>query len=154
VTRRTLPLVIAPGAALLAAGLIAARLHFEPPTVPVYAIAADAGEVVLRPGADFEMELHPTAPVLGAVGARGFLLRGEQVRPWDPPFVVGRDGSVRISGSVEKLFAGIPPGEWEVAVAVGRPETLPTAPRDVLRAREVDAGATAWRLVRERVVVP
>jgi hypothetical protein len=54
---------------------------------------------------------------------------------------------VRISGPVDSLFAGVPPGPWQVAVAVGRPETLPTAPRDVLRARDSDGGTTAWRLV-------
>jgi hypothetical protein len=39
-----------------------------------------------------------------------------------------------------------------VAVSVGRPEVLPTAPRDVLEARARDhGGPTAWRLVVERV---
>jgi hypothetical protein len=91
--------------------------------------------------------------VTGAVAVRGFLLRGDEVRPWDPPFEVSRDGSVRVSGPVDALFKGVPAGEWEVALAVGRPEALPTAPRDVLRARDPDAGSQAWRLLRRRVVL-
>ena len=89
----------------------------------------------------------------GAVAARGFLLRGDEVQAWDPPFTVDRDGTIRLDGPVEALFAGVPPGPWDIAVAVGRPETLPTAPRDVLRARDAGAGDAAWRLVREHVVL-
>jgi hypothetical protein len=97
------------------------------------------------------MELRPTAPVEGAVGARGFLVRDNVVRPWDAPFVVDRDGTVRIAGAVDSLFAGVPSGEWDIAVAVGRPENLPTAPRDVLRARDSSGGgAASWHLVVER----
>jgi hypothetical protein len=77
---------------------------------------------------------------------------------------VDRDGSLRISGSVDALFAGVPAGPWEIAVAVGRPENLPASPRDVLRARDLDAtraprdaspdaGAAAWHLVVQRVLV-
>jgi hypothetical protein len=59
---------------------------------------------------------------------------------------------VRITGPSAALFAGVPEGSWDVAVSVGRPEVLPTAPRDVLEARTHDRGsAAAWRLVIERV---
>jgi hypothetical protein len=56
---------------------------------------------------------------------------------------------------VDALFAGVPAGPWEVAIAVGRPETLPTAPRDILRARDGGAAGAdaAWRLVRQRIVL-
>jgi hypothetical protein len=109
--------------------------------VPAYVVAGaerqrDSGEVELRRGSTFAMELRPSARVEGAVGARGFLLRGDVVRPWDAPFVVDRDGTVRVAGAVDALFAGVPSGPLEIAVAVGRPENLPTAPRDVLRERE------------------
>jgi hypothetical protein len=99
------------------------------------------------------MDLRPSAPVDGAVAARAFLLRGDAVRPWSIPFAVERDGTVRIVGPVDTLFAGVPSGAWEVAIAVGRPENLPTDPRDVLHARDraADSGAAAWHLVRERV---
>jgi hypothetical protein len=147
--------LLVPAATVAAGALIALRMHFEPPTVPPYTLAGAADGVLLAPGARFEVDLRPTAPVTGAVAARAFLVRGGEVRPWDPPFSVSTDGSVRISGTVGALFAGVPAGEWEIAVAVGRPEVLPTAPRDVLRARAEDGrhpeAAAAWHLVRERV---
>ena len=144
-------LVIVPAAAAVAVVLVALRLHFQPPTVPVFTVPDAGDETPLRPGERFEFYARPEAPVTGAIGARGFLLRDDQVRPWDPPFTVERDGAIHIAGPVDKLFAGVPEGPWEVAVAVGRPENLPTAPRDVLRGREQDAGSLSWRLVRQRV---
>ncbi len=109
---------------------------------------------MLRPGGRFQVDLRPDAHVEGAIAARAFLLRDGQVRPWDPPFEVTRDGSVRIAGPVDALFAGVPSGPWEIAVAVGRPETLPTAPKTILRARDdaaSETGDAAWRLVRGSV---
>jgi len=144
-------LLLVPAAAAVAAGLVAIRVHFEPPTVPGYSLANDAGDVALGPGTAFEMVLRPASPVRGAIGARAFLLRGNDVRPWDAPSSVGLDGSVRIAGPVDVLFAGVPAGKWEIAVAVGRPEVLPTAPRDITRSRDADARPSAWRLVRERI---
>jgi hypothetical protein len=76
------------------------------------------------------------------------------VRAWDPPVDVLRDGTVRIAGASAEVFAGVPDGLWDVAVSVGRPETLPTAPRDILEARARDHGdAAAWRLGVERVLL-
>jgi len=144
-------LALVPAAAVVAAGLVALRLHFEPPTIPAYSLAADGGEAVLRPGASFEMVIAPASPVKGAIGARAFLLRGGEVRPWNVPASVGLDGSVRIAGQVDTLFAGVPPGTWEIAVAVGRPEVLPTAPRDILASTAADTRPSAWRAVRERI---
>jgi hypothetical protein len=154
VSRNPIALVLVPGAAAVAVGLVSLRLHFQPPTVPAFAVAgAQADAVELTPGGQFQVELRPEQPVTGAIAARGFLLQGDTVRPWDPPFSVDRDGTVRITGPVDTLFARVPAGAWEVAVAVGRPETLPTAPNDVLRARAQQPDAVGWRLVRERVVL-
>jgi hypothetical protein len=148
-------LVILPAAVAVAVGLVGLRMYFQPPTVPDFAIArrppGSPDQVSLSPGGQFEVEVRPGAPVTGAIAARGFLLRGDEVRAWDPPFTVAADGTVRIAGAVDTLFAGVPAGDWEVAVAVGRPETLPTAPNDILRARGEDPRALSWRLVRERV---
>jgi hypothetical protein len=153
-SRNKIALVLVPGAAAVAVALVSLRLHFQPPTVPEFARAdATQDEVTLDPGGRFELELRPQVPVIGAIAARGFLLRGDTVRAWDPPFSVARDGTVRIAGPVDALFAGVPPGAWEVAVAVGRPETLPTAPNDVLRARGPQPESVSWRLVRERVLL-
>jgi hypothetical protein len=145
-------LLLVPAAAAIAAGLVVVRMHFEPPTVPAFAIAGGDGESAAVAGGRFQIEARPVTPVQGAIGARAFLVRGDEVRPWDPPFTVDPDGSVRIDGPVDALFAGVPAGTWDVALAVGRPEVLPTAPRDVLRAREGGgAERAAWRLVHKRV---
>jgi hypothetical protein len=150
--RNRAALLLAPAASTVAVVLMLLRLHFEPPAVPAYSVrpAAPAAGIVLRRGGSFAVDLHPDSPVVGAVAARGFLLQGESVHPWDPPFSVDVDGEVRIAGSVAALFAGVPDGAWEVAVAVGRPEMLPTAPRDVLRARGGTSPDT-WHLAWERV---
>jgi hypothetical protein len=150
-SQNKIALVLVPGAALVAAGLVTLRLHFQPPTVPTFAIADARDGESIGPGDPFALEIHPQRALEGAIAARGFLLRGDDVRPWDPAFTVATDGTVRIAGPVDTLFAGVPSGPWEIAVAVGRPETLPTAPNDVLRARDQDAGDLSWRLVRERV---
>jgi hypothetical protein len=145
-------LALVPLTIATATGLIALRLRFQPPTVARYVDADDRGdEVAIVAGGHFEIEVHPAGAVQGAVGARGFLLRGDDVRPWDPPFSVSRDGTVQIAGPVDEIFAGVPPGPWEVAVAVGRPELLPTAPNDVLRARRHTDRPGGWHLVVERI---
>jgi hypothetical protein len=150
-------LLLAPGAGAVAVVMVLLRLHFQPPTVPAYTLtnSVDAEPVTVSRGGRFDLELRPTAPVTGAIGARGFLLQGDTVRPWDPPFTVDPDGAVHIAGPASALFAGVGAGAWDVEVAVGRPETLPTAPRDVLRARDATAAESArtasWRLVRRRI---
>ncbi len=147
-----LAVLVVPAAVGATGVLLALRMHFQPPTVPPYVLAVPSDLTVLRPGGLFELELRPTETVTGAVGARAFLVRGSEVRPWEPSFEVARDGSVRLAGAVDSLFAGVPAGDWEIDVAIGRPETLPAAARDVLRGRDADAGA-AWHVVRERIRV-
>jgi hypothetical protein len=152
--RSVIALLLVPAAILVTASLLLLRLRMEPPTVPGYAlVAGDADTIVLHAGGRFQLVVQPEGAVTGAVAARGFLLRGDDVQAWDPPFTVDRDGTIRLDGPVEALFAGVAPGPWEVAVAVGRPETLPTAPRDVLRARDAGARDAAWRLVRKHIVL-
>jgi hypothetical protein len=156
--------VLLVGAAIAGAlALVALRLHFQPPTVPAYAVqgATPGSKLVVAQNRDLRLDLVPAAPVQGAVAARGFLLRGDEVRPWDPPFSVDRGGAVHLSGRGDALFAGVPEGDWEIAIAVGRPEVLPTAPRDVLRARGSDPQRSpaaaepeaGWRLVRQPIVL-
>ena len=147
---RAIALLLVPAAIALAVVLLVMRVRLEPPTVPPFELL-DGGTAVIHPGGRFVMEVEPVGQVVGAVGVRGYLVQGDTVRPWDPPVDVVRGGTVHIEGPVDRLFAGVPPGEWDVALAVGRPETLPRAPVDVLQARGTDAGAAAWRLVRMRV---
>ena len=148
--------ILLPLAAILATVAIFLRLHFQPPTVPGYSLDGDAGpEVVLGPGAAFEMVARPSSPPAGNVGAKGFLLRGGDNRPWDAPYTTDVDGTVRIGGPVSQVFKGIPAGAWDVAVAVGRPETLPSMPADVERPREPTGGGApaAFHVVHQRVML-
>ncbi len=150
---RVVSLLLLSTAVAGAGALLLFRLHFQPPTVPAYELAeAATGEREVMRGGAFVMDLRPTGPVLGAVAARAFLVHDDVVRPWIVPFTAQRDGSVEIAGGVDSLFSGVPAGSWEIAVAVGRPENLPTDPREILRARTGDGGgAAAWHLVRERI---
>lgn len=151
---RVVAILLVPAAAVVAVVAIVLRMHFQPPTVPMYSLATDAGaEMTLRPGMAFELVARPTAHAAGVVAAKGFLFRGEERRPWDPPFTVDVDGTVRISGPVEALFKGVPSGTWDVAVALGRPETLPSMPGDVQRARDTDGRPAAWHVIRQRVIL-
>jgi hypothetical protein len=135
-----------------AVALIGLRLHFQPPTVPEYVSDTASEELLLARASLLDLRLRPVAPVRGAIGARAFLMRDNEVRPWDPPFSVTQDGAVRITGAVATILAGVPAGPWEIAVAVGRPEVLPTAPSDLVRERERPARRRAgWRLVRQRI---
>jgi hypothetical protein len=155
---RAVAVLLVPAAVVVALLLVWLRVRFQPPTLPPY-VGGDEGDggqvaptpVTLVPGGRFEMDVRPTAPVQGAVAARGFLLRGDDVRPWDPPFAVSADGVVRIAGPVDELFSGVPQGSWQVAIAVGRPEFLPTAPHDVLRARDQGSETATWHLVLKPV---
>jgi hypothetical protein len=161
--RNAIAYFLVPSAIVMAAGLILLRLHFQPPTVPRYEMTflrtpetpsgpiTPAEELALPESAELEIEIHPTAPVRGAVGARAFLLRGDELRPWDPPFTAALDGSIRIAGRVDELFRTVPRGSWDVAVAVGRPEVLPTVPHDILQRRDHDPMEAGWHLVHKRI---
>ncbi len=153
-TGRVAGVLLVPAAALVAVVAVVLRMHFQPPTVPVYSLAVDAGaEVTLRPGMAYELVARPSAPAPGIVGAKGFLFRGGEPRPWDVPFTVDPDGTVRIAGPVDAVFKGVPAGTWDVAVAVGRPETLPSMPGDVQHPRDADGRPAAWHVIRQRVIL-
>ncbi|UQA58663.1 hypothetical protein [Polyangium aurulentum] len=83
--------------------------------------------VVLGPGSSLEIVLRPATPDPKPIGVRGFLIQNEQARPWEVKAEVSPDGAVRIAGERETLFANVPAGPWEMAVAIGRPEALPDA---------------------------
>ncbi|HEY1697212.1 MAG TPA: hypothetical protein VGG39_33860 [Polyangiaceae bacterium] len=152
--RNLLPIVIVGGAVASAALLLALRLRIQPPTVPPYVLdVSDAKASVLASGDFFHMDIEPQGIVTGAVGAHAFLVRGDEARIWEPEFEVERDGSVHLAGRVEKLFAGVPAGTWDIAIVVGRPETLPTSPREALHVRDGGPAEAAWRLVEQTVVL-
>jgi hypothetical protein len=153
VTGRTAALLLLPAACIAAIVAVLLRLHFAPPLVPPYALAGDApAEVVLRPGATFEVVAKPSSPPGGIVGAKGFLLRAGENRPWDAPYETAVDGTVRIGGPVETVFKGVPAGAWDVAVVVGRPELLPSMPADVERARD-ESAPSAFHVLHRHVML-
>lgn len=142
--------VLVPAAMAVASGMLYLRMRVQPPTIPPYAVAAGA-PTELHPGGDLSLTLDPQGLLTGAVGAHAFLVRGDDVRPWEPQIVVDREGVIHVSGSVDRMFTGVPPGDWDLALVVGRPETLPRSPQDALRPRGSDAGTAAWWLVRQHV---
>lgn len=151
---RTVALLLVPGAATLAVIMLVLRVRVEPLTIPPYSIAAGATTDLVAGGA-FSLQLDPRGPLTGAVGARAFLSQGagKPIHDWEPRFLVDKDGTIHVAGPVDKLFAGVPPGEWELDVVVGRPELLPRSAEEALKGRDNDLGAGAWRLLHERVRV-
>lgn len=153
---KTVALVLVPGAALLAVVMLVLRVHVQPLTVPPYSIATDS-TTELRPGGQFSLQLDPRGPLTGAVGAKAFLTQaaaqGTRMHAWEPIFLVDKDGTIHVAGPVDKLFAGVPPGEWELDVVVGRPELLPQSPDDAMKGRDNEISGGAWHLLHERVLV-
>jgi hypothetical protein len=151
---RVVAMVLAPAAVALAVLLLVLRMHVQPMAIPPYTITpapAEGATIDLAPGAQFSLQIDPRGPLTGAVMARAFLTQGAVVRGWEPQFLVDKDGTFHVAGPVEKLFAGVPPGEWEVDVIIGRPEMLPQSPADAFKAKDADAGPTAWALLHERI---
>jgi hypothetical protein len=145
-------LLLVPGAAVLAVVMLVLRVHVQPLTIPPYSIAPGS-TTELRPGGQFSLQLDPRGPLTGAVMARAFLTQGTQMRAWEPVFVVDKDGTIHVAGSVDALFAGVPAGEWELDIVVGRPELLPRSPDDALKGRDAEVSGGAWHLLHERVRV-
>ncbi len=147
---KTVAVLLVPGAILVAVVMLVLRVYVQPLTIPPYVIAASA-TTELRPGQQFSLELDPQGPLTGAVGAKAYLTRGSLVREWEPIFAVDKDGTIHVAGPVDKLFAGVPTGEWELDVVVGRPELLPRSPEDALKGRDVEVSGGAWHLLHERL---
>lgn len=126
------------GALALAAALALFLRTPALPQVPDFDLTLSAGELDQRskpagtgvprfgPGSRVEIIVRPHAPVDGKVGVRGALVRGGEVRDFHPPMDIALNGAVHIEGTREVVFAGVPDGEWEIWLAVGRPDALPS----------------------------
>ncbi|MCC6554073.1 MAG: hypothetical protein IT372_13790 [Polyangiaceae bacterium] len=145
----------------LAAGVALLLRLGGPDPVPDYGIAIAGGDSAVRqqtdppegiprfgPGARVEVTLRPRAPVRGPVEARAFLVREGRAQPWRPPIEVAEGGAVRVAGTKEALFAGIPDGRWEIAIAVGRPGALPDEAAVATR-----AAGEGFRLLRREILL-
>ncbi|WP_438001100.1 hypothetical protein WMF26_16365 [Sorangium sp. So ce185] len=117
-----------------------------PAPVPDYAVSIAGGEAGQRsangdpaapgiarlgPGSRLEIALRPATRVEGPVAVRAFLIAGGKALPWDVRPEVSAQGAARIAGDTEALFRGVPEGEWEIAIAIGRPEALPDRPAEL-----------------------
>ena len=139
-------LTVAVSALALAASLafvLRGRTEAEAP-LPKYEVAFVGGEQAWRGEAPEEtntadkakhrfshgervrLSIRPGTTVSGPVEARIFLRRGDDVRPWPTAVDVSSAGAVRIAASPDTLPPGTE-GEWELVVAIGRPQSLPTA---------------------------
>lgn len=124
----------------LAAALAAVLFIPRPSALPEYSIAIAGGEQVVRgepqaahgtpiigPGSRLSIVLRPATKLEGAIEARAFLVRDGSARVWSPPIEISSAGAVRIEGTREQLFHGVPAGRWEIVVALSKPGDAPNA---------------------------
>ncbi|MCY1023557.1 hypothetical protein [Pyxidicoccus sp. MSG2] len=160
--RRLAPVL---GAVAAAAAVLLLALPREAPPLPGYTLSVSSEQAVragapepevprLGPGSRLDVLLRPEQAVDGPVEVRAFLLRPGEARAWTPPLERSPDGAVRIQGPVDALLS-LAPGEWTLAIAVGRPGTLPEAPDEVLarveEGRAPEAGT--WRLLTRKFLL-
>jgi hypothetical protein len=153
------------GAMAAAAAVLLLVLPGKAPPLPGYTLSVSSEQAVragapepevprLGPGSRLDVLLRPEQAVEGPVEVRAFLLRPGEARAWNPPLERSAEGAVRIQGPVEALLS-LPPGEWTLAIAVGRPGTLPEAPGEVLarveEGRAPEAGT--WRLLTRKFLL-
>lgn len=134
--------------------------------VPAYAMTLAGGEVSERsassgadatarlgPGSRLEITLRPATRVDGPVAVRAFLIQGETARPWDVHADLSEQGAARIEGDTETLFPGVPEGEWEIALAIGRPAALPDSAAEVRDPRPSEKKDKPFRILRFKVLL-
>jgi hypothetical protein len=132
-------LTVAMSALALAASLaFVLRTKSAEPPLPAYELSFVGGEQIWRGdppsdpaaphrfarGEHVRLFARPSTEVDGPVEARIFLRRGQDVRAWPTSIDVSSAGAVRVVASPESLPAGTE-GDWDVIVAVGRPDALP-----------------------------
>lgn len=130
--------------------------------LPEYRLELGGGLVAMRgdpghepevttygPRSEFAWTMRPAALVEGEIEAR-VLVHGAGSPRWLPPNA-GRlevdGGSVRFSGRISAL--GLAPGQWTVALVVGRPSMLP---REAQEALASDRGE-GWVALHERISI-
>jgi hypothetical protein len=162
--RRVAWVALAP---LAAAALVVLAVYPRGPgPLPGYALTLTGGEQELRgtdpsagrtrprfgPDARVRLALHPATPVAGPMEVHVFLVAGGKARAIDARASVDA-GTVLIEGDARTLLR-VPPGEWDLVVALGRPGQVPDTPAALEQSLGAGAmEAPGWRLFREPVEV-
>jgi hypothetical protein len=151
--------------ALAAAAAIAVVVSQKPPPLELAwseqrggaASAPHLSSVAGSPHERLAEMIVPVTPIRGRVAVRGALLvepgRTDpgRVRPWALAAEPTSENVIVISGTRRDLFPGVPRGEWDMVVAVGRPG--PALSEDELL-RLAWAGATGdVQVLKKRVVL-
>lgn len=108
------------------------------------------GVPVLRPGSRLELVLRPQRPVGGRVAVAAFRAGEGEVQPWPVPLEIAASGAVRVAGVVGEEIP-LPPGEWDLILAVGRPRRLPDAAAIERALGDGPPGSGSWTAHRLRV---
>jgi hypothetical protein len=109
----------------------------------VQALRAEQPMGKLGPSARLELVLRPSRAVEGPVAARLFLIEAGRAREWKASTEVSPDGAVRVIAQGADV-GPVASSEVEVAVAVARPDALPSAV-------DVEKGHQGGRLFRQKV---
>lgn len=170
-TRRIGLALRAAGTAAAVAAVLALSFHRTDDPLSSYTMTVAGAEQLVRsvtvplsnvtrfgPNARVEILLRPATAVHDPVGVRAFLVQGGRPWAWSPPLEIAKGGAVRIAGDVAALFAGIPDGRWTLAIAVGRPDTLPNADAvtqglSALEGADADANGASFRLLRHDILI-
>lgn len=163
--RRFLPAALLAGA-ISAAAAVAAMWSGHATNLPSYSVSVQGGERIERgasapsdavprvgPGSRLSITLRPAERIEGVIEARAVLRRGGEVRAWAPAFEAAEGGALRVSGTRESLFAGVPAGDWELVFAVGRASDLPSVSALTQLSGNDKAEPSSYKLLRYRVLI-
>jgi hypothetical protein len=149
-----------------AAAVLGGAVWLAPPgapgggALPAYAMTVTSGDRDVRAltpttepprlgaGGRLEIGLRPATRARSPVAVVAFLVHDGRAQAWEVPAVIAETGAVRVEGTREALFAGVPAGQWEMVFAVGPPGALPSAD-EVASGRE----HASYRLLRQPILL-
>jgi len=108
---------------------------------------------LLGAGASFGLVLRPDTPVDQPVEILSCSIRDGRVGPWNAPWERADSGSFHVEGSRETLFAGEPPGEVTLALAVGNKASLPSCAALVPPAQSPESVRLGYTVLTHRVAI-
>ena len=119
--------VVVPG--IVAAVVYAPTIMSSAGGPPLYAMSMPRGggsglPNLSTPDARLEAALTPIGRIQGPVAFRGALLihpESGRAQPWHLQLQPTRRNEFFLSGTRAELFPGVPSGEWDMLIAVGRP---------------------------------